>query len=123
MSAHLSDRQLLAELVSLGESILAAPFGARPFPVFDLNAMAGDVVAAMRCPGNRARIGAAEGILFTALQAIATGGAATAAELARMAFIAQQALATTRDHYFAVVRADADARRAAFANAAQGVFS
>jgi hypothetical protein len=112
MSAHLSDRALLAELIRLGETILSHPFGLVPGNAFDLNSIAGDLVAAMRCPAYASRVGAAEGILFTSLQTITTGGAASQAELARYAFMAQQALAIARDHYFALVRSDA-VRRAA----------
>lgn len=111
MSVHLSDRALLAQLIRLAETVLSRPYGVGSYIDFDLNAIAGDVVAAMRCPGNAGRIGAFEGMLFAALQIITTGGAATQAELARAAFIAQQALAVVRDHYGAIVRAEA-ARRA-----------
>ncbi len=117
MSAHLTDRQVLAELIRLGETILSFPFGLAPGVEFDLNTIAGDLLAAIRCPSGASRVhalGAGEGILFAALQKIVTGGSASQAELARFAFISRQALMIVRDRYFEIVRAEAMRRAAQF---------
>jgi hypothetical protein len=99
MSVHQSDRQLLSELIHLGETVLSHPLAA--MRSFIAHAHEVDALAAS------ARLGAGETILLTALQKIVTGGAASQAELARLGFIAQQALSIVRDHYFALVEADA----------------
>lgn len=112
MSTHLSDRTLLAELIRIGESILLRPFDMAPGRPFNLAALGDDLAVARRCPSHGSPIGAAEAILFVTLQTISTGGAATGAELARYGFIAQQALAIVRDHYFAIALAEETRRRA-----------
>ena len=103
MTAHLADRSLLSQLIRLAEVILAAPLMSSPARVFDLDVLSGDLLAALRCPGRASHVGAAEGILFSALQQVAKGGAISTGELYRYAFIAQQVLPMVRDHYFAAV--------------------
>lgn len=107
MTAHLSDRALLAQLIRAAEAILSAPLVPSPGRLADLGELRGDLGAALRCPAPGARIGAAEGILFSCLQEISKGGAISTGALYRFAFVAQQVLPMVRDHYFAVVAAAA----------------
>jgi hypothetical protein len=103
MTAHLADRSLLSQLIRLAEMILAAPLTSSPARMFDLDVLSGDLLAALRCPGGASHVGAAEGILSSALQQVAKGGAISTGELYRYAFIAQQVLPMVRDHYFDAV--------------------
>ena len=110
MSAAHSDRALLAALITIAESVLSPRPFVWPTESLDLAALAADLVTAIRRPCGASRLGDGEAILFTALQKITSGGSPSQADLSRFAFIAQQALAIVRDHYFAIVKAEAIAR-------------
>lgn len=101
MTVHVNDRALLSRLIRVAETIIARPHTAFAF-VPDLVEIEGDLVASIRCPDARSRMGKAEVILLAALSHLATARVSQV-EAYRFAFLAQHALPMVRDHLFALV--------------------